>query len=98
MARFYNILISTLWLAWVTYWWVLSRRVKVNARRESAHSRRSYAIAMLLAVALLALPDLPIPFIDKRFLPSATGPLWPGLGATLTLAGLLFTVWAREHL
>ena len=51
MARFYNILIATLWLAWVTYWWVLSRRVKVNARRESADSRRSYAYSELRNVS-----------------------------------------------
>ena len=71
MARFYNILFSMLWVAWVTYWWALSRSVKVNARRESVYSRRSYVAALLLAVVLLSVPNLPIPFIGRRFLARA---------------------------
>jgi protein-S-isoprenylcysteine O-methyltransferase Ste14 len=98
MARFYNILFTMLWVAWVTYWWALSRSVKVNVRRESVYSRRSYLVALLLAVVLLSVPDLPIAFLGGRFLPAATWPLWNGIGAVLVVAGLLFTVWAREHL
>jgi protein-S-isoprenylcysteine O-methyltransferase Ste14 len=98
MARFYNILFTMLWVAWVTYWWALSRSVKVNVRRESVYSRRSYLVALLLAIVLLSVPDLPIAFLGGRFLPAATGPLWNGIGAVLVVVGLLFTVWAREHL
>jgi protein-S-isoprenylcysteine O-methyltransferase Ste14 len=98
MARFYNILFTMLWVAWVTYWWALSRSVKVNVRRESAYSRRSYVVALLLAVVLLAVPGLPLPFLNSRFLPVQTWPLWSGIGAGLVVIGLLFTVWAREHL
>jgi protein-S-isoprenylcysteine O-methyltransferase Ste14 len=98
MARFYNILFTMLWVAWVTYWWALSRSVKVNVRRESAYSRRSYVVALLLAVVLLSVPGLPLPFLNSRFLPVQTWPLWSGIGAGLVVIGLLFTVWAREHL
>jgi protein-S-isoprenylcysteine O-methyltransferase Ste14 len=98
MGRFYNILFTMLWVAWVTYWWALSRSVKVNVRRESVYSRRSYLVALLLAVVLLSVPDLPIAFLGRRFLPAATWALWNGIGAALVVAGLLFTVWAREHL
>jgi protein-S-isoprenylcysteine O-methyltransferase Ste14 len=98
MARFYNILFTMLWVAWVTYWWALSRSVKVNARRESVYSRRSYVAALLLAVVLLSVPNLPIPFLGMRFLPAAAWLLWNGIGAVLVVIGLLFTAWAREHL
>jgi protein-S-isoprenylcysteine O-methyltransferase Ste14 len=98
MALFYNILFFALWLSWVAYWWALARGAKINARRESVRSRRTYAITILLAVLLLTLPVVPLPFFGTRFLPAATWPLWNGLGAALVLAGLLFTVWAREHL
>ena len=98
MARFYNTLFTMLWVAWVTYWWALSRSVKVNARRESVYSRRSYVAALLLAVVLLSVPNLPIPFLGMRFLPAAAWLLWNGIGAVLVVIGLLFTVWAREHL
>ena len=87
-----------LWVAWVTYWWALSRSVKVNARRESLASRRSYVAVLLLAVVLLSVPNLPIPFLGRRFLPAADWLLWNGIGAVLVVGGLLFTVWAREHL
>jgi protein-S-isoprenylcysteine O-methyltransferase Ste14 len=98
MARFYDALFLIMWVAWITYWWTLSQRAKANARRESAASRRSYVLTLLLAVALLALPDQRIPIINERFLPAAAWPLRAGIGAAVTLAGLLFTVWAREHL
>ena len=98
MARFYDVLFCAMWGAWVTYWWTLSRRVKVNVRRESGASRLSYVVTLLVAVALLALPDVPYPMINERFLPAATWPLWAGTGAAITLTGLLFTVWARMHL
>jgi protein-S-isoprenylcysteine O-methyltransferase Ste14 len=98
MARFYNILFSMLWVAWVAYWWALSRSVKVNARRESVYSRRSYVVALLIAVVLLSVPGLPLPLLNSRFLPAEPWPLWNGMGAVLVVVGLLFTVWAREHL
>ena len=98
MALFFNVLFFTLWLSWIAYWWALARSAKVNVRRESVSSRRSYIALMLLAVLLLAWPHIPIPFLSERFLPAARWPLWNGIGAALVLTGLLFCVWAREHL
>jgi protein-S-isoprenylcysteine O-methyltransferase Ste14 len=98
MERFFNVLFFTLWAGWVAYWWTMARRAKVNVRRESVRSRRSYSGLILLTFLLLALPDLPIPFFNLRFLPHQDGSLWVGIGAVLVAAGLLFSVWAREHL
>ena len=74
----------------------MSANIKVAARSESAVSRLLHVVPLLLAVALLGPPTLGVPPLDARFLPLQTGWFW--IGAALTLAGLLFTVWARVHL
>ena len=96
MALLESWLFPALWLAWSGYWWAMSSRVKAAARTESVVSRLLHVVPLVLAVALLWLPELGIPALDARFLPPQAGWFW--LGAALTLAGLLFTVWARVHL
>ena len=98
MASFFTVLFFALWLGWMIYWWAMARRVKDNVRRESVRSRRSYSGLIMLAFLLLALPDMQIPLVENRFLPATSWPLWATTGAILVVAGLLFTVWAREHL
>jgi protein-S-isoprenylcysteine O-methyltransferase Ste14 len=74
----------------------MAYRVKATTRRESLASRLTYGLPLGLAAILLAIPSLPLPVLGDRFLPLAT---WPfRAGAALTVAGLLFTVWARVHL
>lgn len=89
-------LFHILWLGWAGYWWAASFNVKTTARREPLQSRLSHIVPLALAVALLWLPKSPIQAFDGRFLSIAVWPFW--VGAALTLAGLLFTVWARVHL
>lgn len=96
MTYTYHYLFSAMWLSWVGYWWAASRNVKSALRRESAASRLSHMVPLSVAVLLLWLPRSPIPALGERFLPLAAWPFW--IGALLTLAGLLFTVWARIHL
>jgi len=85
-----------MWLSWVGYWCVAARNVKTTARREPIPSRLSHIVPLMLAVALLWLPRSPVPGLGVRFLPMGIWPFW--VGAALTLAGLLVTVWARVHL
>lgn len=96
MAYAYRHLFHILWLSWVGYWWAASFNVKTTARHEPLESRLSHVVPLMLAVFLLWLPDSPIQVLGERFLPVAVWPFW--VGAVLTLAGLLFTVWARVHL
>ena len=96
MTYAYRHLFHFMWLGWVAYWWAASFNVKATARREPLQSRLSHIVPLTIAVALLWLPESPIEVLGKRFLPVAVGPFW--IGAVLTLAGLLFTVWARVHL
>ena len=64
--------------------------------RESLLSRLVRLVAFVLAVALLWLPKVPIPFFQKRFLPPSVLCFWGGAG--VTAVGLLFAIWARHHL
>jgi protein-S-isoprenylcysteine O-methyltransferase Ste14 len=89
-------LVAFPWIAWAIYWYVASRGTKAVAYRESAASRALHIVPLAIAFMLLAVPSLPWPWLNTRFVPWATWPFW--LGAALTVAGLLFTVWARVHL
>ena len=96
MALVYSYLFPVMWLSWGAYWWALSRNVKVAARRESLPSRLLHIGPLLLALLLLWVPSVPLPFLGARFLPLATWPFWAG--AVLAAGGLLLTVWARHHI
>ena len=82
-----------MWVGWLALWTVMASRVKAAAQSESVPSRLSHVVPLLIAGYLLAAPQLAIPLLDKRFVPLA---IWPAaLGAALTFAGVLFSVWAR---
>jgi protein-S-isoprenylcysteine O-methyltransferase Ste14 len=85
-------LFVAMWGGWFTLWSVMARSVKEAAQSESAGSRLSHVIPLLVAAYLLA-ARAPLPLLNDRFAPLA---IWPAaLGAALTFAGLAFSVWAR---
>jgi len=93
---FYRWLFPLLWLVFVAIWIVMARRGKVVAERESAYSRLSHYLPLAIAIYLLAAPHVPIAPLSDRFVPLA---LWPvRLGAALTVAGIVFAIWARIQL
>ena len=92
----YRYLFPSLWLGWGLYWWAQSRNVKPVARTEPMYSRLSHIVPLSIAAILIGLPRMPLPALGERLLPLAAWPFW--LGAVLTAAGLLFTVWARVHI
>jgi protein-S-isoprenylcysteine O-methyltransferase Ste14 len=96
MAYAQRYLFHIMWLSWVAYWWAAAINVKTTARREASHSRLTHMVPLTLAVILLWPASSPIQALGERFLPLAVWPFW--VGAALTLAGLLFSVWARVHL
>jgi len=96
MTYLYKYLFLAMWLGYSAYWWAMARDVKVAERSESRASRFARMAAMVCAAALLMLPSVPLPFLNKRFLPLADWCFWTG--AAITEAGLLFSVWGRRHL
>ena len=96
MSLLYSHLFLAMWMAWVLYWWALSRNVKVTVRRESLGSRLLHIGPLAVAVFLVGAPRVPFDVLGERVLPWTVALFWAG--AALTAAGLLFTVWARVHL
>lgn len=96
MPPAYSSLFLAMWMVWLVYWLALSRSAKISARREPWPSRFLHMGPLFLAAFLLGLPSMPIPVLGTRFLPPAAWSFWSG--AVLTAAGLLFTVWARQHI
>ncbi|HXD05952.1 MAG TPA: isoprenylcysteine carboxylmethyltransferase family protein [Burkholderiaceae bacterium] len=95
-ARF---IFPAMWIAWALYWWASSLGVKAVVRRESIASRALHIVPLMLAVTLMMLPDERFAALRLGFLTGGARASWAfWLGAALTLAGLLFTVWARVHL
>jgi len=92
----YDYLFPAMWLSYIAYWWGISTNVKVTVHREPLPSRLARLVAFACAVTLLALPSVPLPFLNERFLPLAALSFWSG--AAITAGGLLFSVWARRHL
>ncbi len=96
MMAVYRDLFTVMWLAWALYWWALRRDVKATTRHESAWSRLAHILPLLLAAWLLSASRLRGTILGERFLPATLWPFW--IGAGLTAAGLLFSVWARMYI
>jgi protein-S-isoprenylcysteine O-methyltransferase Ste14 len=86
--------LASLWIAWVAYWWLSARGTKANERSESARSRASHVVPLMIAAVLLAQP--PIATLATRLLPWSQ--LVYGVGTAMVAIGLSFSVWARLHL
>jgi protein-S-isoprenylcysteine O-methyltransferase Ste14 len=85
-----------MWLVYLVYWRAKATNVKATDRQESLPSRLARLVSIVGAVALLWLPSLPVPLLNKRFLPFSELCFWTG--SVVTAGGLLFSVWARRHL
>ncbi len=96
MESFYDYFFPAIWAAFLLYWQVKSGNIKQTQRLEPATSRIVRSVTFLLAIALLMLPRIPIPWLYWQFLPRGQWAFFAG--AALTSAGLLFAVWARGYL
>ena len=92
----FRYLIAGMWIGWVVYWLLVSRRVKRTDRRESLGSRLLHVLPLLLAAGLLWARRVPVALLNERIFPRAPWVFW--VGALVTALGLLFTVWARVHI
>ena len=99
MRSLYAFLLPAIWTAFVVYWRLLSANVKGTRRFEAAPSRITRLILFLVAIALLFLPESTFPeFSWLYWRPLTSSALTFIGGVTLTVAGLLFSIWARHHL
>lgn len=96
MSFLKEFLFPVIWVAYLLYWRSLAINVKAAEQIEPLTSRMVRATVFLSACALLCLPRIPVPFLYRHFLPNADWPFF--VGAAITVAGLLFSVWGRLYL
>jgi protein-S-isoprenylcysteine O-methyltransferase Ste14 len=96
MLWFYEAFFPAVWVAFLVYWQIKAANTKTTKRLEPVASRVLRVAIFLIAIALLATTRTPLPWLYLQVWPVGLWPFW--LGAAVTIAGLLFAVWAREHL
>jgi len=92
----YQAFFPVVWIAFLLYWQIKAIDTKATKRLEPASSRILRVLIFLVAIVLLSTTRIPLRWLYLPLWPQGIGPFW--LGAALTLAGILFAVWAREHL
>ena len=96
MLWFYELFIPVVWIAFLLYWQIKAIGAKTTQRLEPLASRILRSVIFLIVILLLSLPRIPLPWLNRELWPVGLGPFW--LGAAVTVGGLLFAVWARQHL
>lgn len=96
MIWIYKSFFPAVWITFLIYWQVRAFNTKNTQRLEPAISRILRALTFLLAIVLLSTTWIPLPWLYRPVWPVGFWPFW--LGAAITISGLLFAVWAREHL
>lgn len=96
MVWFYRWFFPVVWIAFFLYWQIKAVDTKTTRRLEPAASRALRVVLFLIAIALLAFPNIPAHWLYFELWPQGLVPFWVGAG--VLVAGLLFAVWAREHL
>jgi protein-S-isoprenylcysteine O-methyltransferase Ste14 len=93
---FYEAFFPVLWIAFIVYWRIKAVGTKPTQRLEPIASRIVRALTLLIAIVLLSTTRIPLRWLYLQIWPTGFWPFW--LGAAVTVAGLLFAVWARRHL
>jgi protein-S-isoprenylcysteine O-methyltransferase Ste14 len=93
---FYESFFPVLWIAFIIYWRIKAVDTKTNQRLEPAASGILRVLIFLAAIVLFSTTRIPLHWLYLQPWPAGFWPFW--LGAIVMVAGLLFAVWAREHL
>jgi protein-S-isoprenylcysteine O-methyltransferase Ste14 len=96
MLWFFESFFPVLWIAFIVYWRIKARGTKTTQRTEPAASGILRALALLVVIALVSITRIPLPWLYRQLWPSGLWSFW--IGVAVTVAGLLFAVWARHHL
>lgn len=88
-------LVISIWVVWFAFWRVASSGSTASDERESAWSRASYLVPMVLVIVLMISPGWP-PWLARQLMPGGWVRYW--VGVVVLLSALGFTVWARRTL
>lgn len=96
MIWFFESFFPVVWIAFIVYWRIKAANTKATQRSESSASGILRVLALLIVIALVSVPRIPLHLLYRQ--------LWPAnlssfcIGAAVTVVGLLFAIWARQHL
>ncbi len=99
MLWFYESFFPVVWIVFLLYWQIIqaaATKVKTTLRREPSASGLLRALTFLIVIVLLSTTRIPLPWLYRQLWPSGLWSFW--IGAAVTVVGLLFAVWARQHL
>lgn len=96
MLWVYEYLFTAVWIAFLLYWQIKAVNTKTTQRIEPVTSRILRVLAFLIAIVLLSTTRIPLPWLYLHPWPVGFWPFW--VGVAVTVGGLVFAVWAREHL
>ena len=96
MLWFYEWFFPAVWMIFLIYWQVKAINTKSTKRLEPAASRLLRVFVFLIAIVMLSTTRIPLRWLYLQLWPAGLWPFW--LGAAVTIAGLLFAVWARGYL
>jgi protein-S-isoprenylcysteine O-methyltransferase Ste14 len=91
----YHYLFTAAWIAFLVYWQIMAIRVKRTQQLEPFASRLRRVLMFGAGIVLLSFP-FPPAWLNLQLWPRDRLTFWAGFA--ITLAGLLFSVWARVHL
>lgn len=84
------------WIFFWIWWLVASRRANKARKRESRSGRMTQLAIAAIAVILFSTSKLNLGPLNRRFVPRELWSSW--LGVALTVAGVAFAIWARQHI
>lgn len=96
MLWFYRLFFPVLWIAFLLYWQIRAAGTKATQRLEPLASRILRVLIFTIGIVMLSTTLIPLPWLYIQVWPTGLWPFW--LGAGFTIAGLMFAIWAREHL
>lgn len=96
MRLVYSYLFPAIWIAFFVYWRIAAASVKAEQKVEPVSTRVMRSALFICAILLLCLQSLPLPWLYRQILPPTFAGFWAG--AVITVAGILFAVWARRHI
>lgn len=96
MLWFFEGFFPVLWLAFILYWRIKADGAKTAQRLEPRAPRILRALTFLVVIVLFSTTRIPLRWLYLKLWPPG---IWPFcIGAAIAIAGVLFAVWAREHL
>jgi hypothetical protein len=85
MLWFYESFFPVVWIVFALYWQIKAADTKATQRLEPAASRILRVLIFLIAIVLLSIPRIPLPWLYVQLWPAGYWTFW--LGAALTVEG-----------